>query len=797
MDKITNEKEYVLRNDILIQPVSDLPDELATRLVYDATDFIISTRSGRSTSKLISKEIAEFLEQFKKPIRLVVGVYRFVKDKNIDPNQFLKDAFPILNDLLRNKLLLESNFFNTQSREPIYNKSALINGRYEVISCLQNYEDCETYKAKDLSSNELVVVKIANVPTLGNSLIAKEESFYKEIKSKHIPAFIDSGQFENRRFLVIEYFTSVTIREHFNNLELRPFNVFSNSVRAILNVLSAYVDLHSQGFVHGDVHAKNILIDPDSSLVKLVDFGLVESLDSTQEDVTRAGVIYYHEPELAQAMLIGQELPRASILGEQYSLAALLYELISGEGYLDFPLEKKRILKAIVEDQPIPITDKMPNIPSKLASTLQRALSKKPHNRFANLTQFRGALESINTHSFNSFDQIRSHIASASLSNSHEEQIINTILGKYTPNDGTDIESLSFAQGTVGMAYYFYSLGIMYDEPEYLSMAYCWSLKSFKKNEEDGTLELPHQDFIPTSLHYGIAGVVLVHCLICMQLGAIDEALQISDIYHELPSVDYFQKEPFYDFNYGEIGMLLGYIYILENPQLSTDDFRKVKLNATKLFNRLLEKTNEIMAGQEQQVSFKFSGIAHGWGGLFYVLLKWYKYKKEIPPLWLKDTLDSLIENQAITSDSLTVWPMRSIDAPGYSTNASNYSSLWCNGNSGLIYLLCMANDVFGEDHYLQLAITSANYVIENQTITGFDLCCGLTGSTYAVLNLLKHLEQKDPKLVFFCCKAVIEIQDNLESLRNLGIVKGRLGPLLLLHQLSTGIEYVKLPLFE
>jgi len=89
--------------------------------------------------------------------------------------------------------------------------------------------------------------------------------------------------------------------------------------RAALEVVSALDAVHRQGYVHGDVKARNVLFD-SAGRAKLADFGSALRIG---RPLPAGGRTRAHEP-------LRFALARAEPAGDVYALAVLLYELMSG-----------------------------------------------------------------------------------------------------------------------------------------------------------------------------------------------------------------------------------------------------------------------------------------------------------------------------------------------------------------------------------------------------------------------------------------------------------------------------------
>ena len=71
--------------------------------------------------------------------------------------------------------------------------------------------------------------------------------------------------------------------------------------------------------------------------------------------IPRGGVGFFLDPEYAAAAAVRSTPPSATFAGDQYSIAALLYHLLSGRHHPDFSLEKESLLGQILKGSPVPL----------------------------------------------------------------------------------------------------------------------------------------------------------------------------------------------------------------------------------------------------------------------------------------------------------------------------------------------------------------------------------------------------------------------------------------------------------
>lgn len=143
---------------------------------------------------------------------------------------------------------------------------------------------------------------------------------------------------------------------------------------------------HSMGIIHRDIKPANIMIVPESGLVKIMDFGIARLRGSQNQ--TREGSIIGTLAYMAPEQIRGEP---ASERSDLYSLAIVLYEMLTGSRPFAAATEYE-LIQAQINIKPARLSSLMPNADARVDSALQRALAKKPEQRFASVPEFRDSL---------------------------------------------------------------------------------------------------------------------------------------------------------------------------------------------------------------------------------------------------------------------------------------------------------------------------------------------------------------------------------------------------------------------
>ena len=221
----------------------------------------------------------------------------------------------------------------------------------------------------------------------------REIEVASSLQHPNIVSYIEHGSHNGIVYLVTEYVTgmdaSKLAKQRGGKLS------YKEVVRIIEQTLLALEFAHKKGFVHRDIKEQNILVDgsyPDY-LAKLTDFGLSKSYKQTgMSGVTMigdvAGTIAYMPPE--QVRDFKEVRPPSDI----YAIGMTAYSLLTGAHALDISPKAgvAETVKAIFEKPIVPISSRLPDVPSRVATVFEMALAKQVDRRWRTAGEMREAL---------------------------------------------------------------------------------------------------------------------------------------------------------------------------------------------------------------------------------------------------------------------------------------------------------------------------------------------------------------------------------------------------------------------
>jgi serine/threonine-protein kinase len=174
----------------------------------------------------------------------------------------------------------------------------------------------------------------------------------------------------------------------------------TRAIGVLLQACAALQEAHDKGIVHRDLKPENIFLSNQGGItdyVKVLDFGLAKVTEREMRPgsmiLTQEGMVFgtpeFMSPEQAQGKILDA---RSDI----YSLAVILYELVTGK----LPFDAKTPMDYVtlhVQATPIPLATRAPGraFPPALQGVLDRAMSKRPEERYQTASDFAASLRNL------------------------------------------------------------------------------------------------------------------------------------------------------------------------------------------------------------------------------------------------------------------------------------------------------------------------------------------------------------------------------------------------------------------
>lgn len=786
---------FVLGEDVEIVPVASLSAAVRAQIEGGDGDFTITRPHTRTTSKVINSQAAEFLRQFQQPTTLVDAIVRFGKAVQRKPTQVLEDVFPFLESCLIDKLLVEPGSAAAPIRSS-FERGALV-ANYTVLRCVHVLVDTELYRVRAADREVALKILRRGAGQQVKQGLEREAKILARLGGRIAPQLFSSGETGGgRTYLALEWVPGELCGEAAAAIRASTHESLPESLVSMCSaILDAYVVLHDWGVIHSDVHPSNVLVG--AGTIRIIDYGLARVDGENQELawVPRGGVPHLLEPEYAKAILSGSPAPLSSYAGEQYSVAALIYFLLTGRHHVDFSCVKEVMFHQIAENPPVSLWARGLTGATEVEKVLFRALSKDASSRFPDMramaTEFRDAAAGSRQSA-----QQNAPGAERRYRNQWLESFLNMVsdptIDLMSPSLGYPTASLSF--GATGIAYGLFRIAGVREDAGLVALASRWLDRACREARHELAFYTPDTQMTPATVgrvspYHTPSGMACVQALLAHGYGdsatratATERFLQLSDQDCENPDV-----------SLGRAGTLLTLSSLADafRWDKASDDLEKLIEAGNKLCSKLWAHFDAMPPIADSSPS-TFLGIAHGWAGYLYATLRWMKTAGVEAPATLKSRLHELAQ-LAQRNGLRAFWPR--MTGPN-----SSILGGWCNGSAGFVFLWELAHRVTSDPQWLSLAEGVARDACHSRD-EGPSLCCGLTGKAYSQLCLYKHTGDRIwlENASNLCSLAVrkSEISARIAEPRlPLSLYKGDLGLAVLVSDLERP-ESALMPFFE
>src|SRR4051794_18835106 len=210
----------------------------------------------------------------------------------------------------------------------------------------------------------------------------RESKYAERVRHPNIAEVYGAGEQEGSLWLAMRYLEGTDL----SSILRRGGPLQPRQALAITGQVGAALDeAHKAGLLHRDIKPANVMLASVDGTERayVIDFGLGKAPQTDARGLTKpgqfVGTIDYTAPE--------QITQQQDVTGkvDQYSLACVLYEMLTGE----VPFPKKRDVEVIVahvgEPPPMP-SEKRKGLPPAIDDVIARGMAKDPADRYESCT---------------------------------------------------------------------------------------------------------------------------------------------------------------------------------------------------------------------------------------------------------------------------------------------------------------------------------------------------------------------------------------------------------------------------
>ena len=264
-------------------------------------------------------------------------------------------------------------------------------GKYRILERIGGGGMAEVFRGRHEKLDRDVAIKVLRSSLASDpgfiARFEREARLVANLRHSNIVQVFDFDTHGDRLYMVMEYVKGGTLKQFLETKnEIREKIPLREILRLLSQIAGALDYAHEQGMLHRDLKPSNILLDLDGNTY-LSDFGIARIIG--QSEITRTGSILGTPAYMSPEQCEGSTLTPASDI---YSLGIILFEMITG--CVPFDAESPlAVLHRQIHD-PLPMLALYRRgLPSEMDTFLQKALAKKPGDRFPNARALLKAFE--------------------------------------------------------------------------------------------------------------------------------------------------------------------------------------------------------------------------------------------------------------------------------------------------------------------------------------------------------------------------------------------------------------------
>ena len=210
------------------------------------------------------------------------------------------------------------------------------------------------------------------------------------IDNPHVAKVVDSEKSKSCLYYLTEFVDGITLERWIKENPKPPVQDVILLVQQIVKGIRAF---HNRETLHQDIKPGNILID-NNGQIKIIDFGscFIQGIAEISTPLEREGILGTAAYSAPEVVINGKSTVQSDI----FSLAVIVYEMLTGQPPFGGKLEECRTSKAYLKTKYIPCYDINPLIPIWIDGAVKKGLRFQPERRYDDTSEFFHELQKPN-----------------------------------------------------------------------------------------------------------------------------------------------------------------------------------------------------------------------------------------------------------------------------------------------------------------------------------------------------------------------------------------------------------------
>src|SRR4028118_894006 len=273
---------------------------------------------------------------------------------------------------------------------------------YQIIAKIYESENSSVYRAIGDRNNQPIILKILKQDYPAPSELTRYKQEYELIRSLDLDGVVkayDLRRYQNSLVMLLEDFGGESLKSWTaeRHLTLEEF------LKIAIKIAESLGAIHAANIIHKDINPSNIVYNPETEQLKLIDFGISTVLSRENPTLRNPdrieGTLAYISPEQT-----GRMNRAIDYRTDFYSLGVTFYELLTHQ----LPFETNDALELVhchIAKQPVPPQQRNLEIPTAVSDIVMKLMAKTAEERYQSAWGLKADLETC-LHQLKTSDRI-------------------------------------------------------------------------------------------------------------------------------------------------------------------------------------------------------------------------------------------------------------------------------------------------------------------------------------------------------------------------------------------------------
>jgi predicted ATPase/class 3 adenylate cyclase len=261
---------------------------------------------------------------------------------------------------------------------------------YQILALVHESTNSIVYRVRREEDDRTFICKILKEDYPTHEGIARYKQEYEITRNLNIEGAIEAYDLQKAQNSLVALLEDFNGRSLKSWLQEKKFSL-SEFLTIAVRVTKILGEIHAANVIHKDINPSNILFDPDTGQVKIIDFGIATVLSrenpTLQNPDTLEGTLPYLSPE--QTGRMNRSLDYRT---DFYSLGATFYELLLDRPPFD-STDAMELVHCHIAKQPVSPSQIDSRVPEAISHIVLKLLAKTAEDRYQSAYGLKADLE--------------------------------------------------------------------------------------------------------------------------------------------------------------------------------------------------------------------------------------------------------------------------------------------------------------------------------------------------------------------------------------------------------------------